>query len=159
MPSFCEIPQIKAASLHHAAINVSYKKYAKSSRSKLQRARCCHVLFYCTSWERPLTFSSSDVSWGWDGVQTTATHQALQLHNVTLTPGDRLCQGWRPGLKWRSAELHNWCRCHSMYGSSTWQCITTTKCDIFQKLSNCSLKSGLDWGPRQRTAAGLSICP
>lgn len=116
------------------------------------------VVVSCSTVHHPLTFSSSGVSWGWDEVQTTATHQALQAQNVTLTPGDRLCQGWCPGLERRSAKLHNWCRCHSMYGSSAWQCITTTKCDIFQKLSNCSLKSGLDWGPRQRTAAGLSIC-
>lgn len=116
------------------------------------------VAVSCSTVHHPLTFSSSGVSWGWDEVQTTATHQALQAQNVTLTPGDRLCQGWCPGLERRSAKLHNWCRCHSMYGSSAWQCITTTKCDIFQKLSNCSLKSGLDWGPRQRTAAGLSIC-
>lgn len=27
------------------------------------------------------------------GFMPTATHQALQVHNVILTPGDRWCQG------------------------------------------------------------------
>lgn len=129
--------------------------------SPLNSKELAVVMLYSTVRHLTIHFLSpaNIVSWGWDKVQTTAPHQALQLHNVTLTPGDRLCQGWCPGLKLRLAKLHYWCPCHSMCGSSAWQCITTTKCDIFQKLSNCSLKSGLDWGPRQRTAAGLSICP
>lgn len=91
--------------------------------SKFRSAGCCRFLFYCTSSRHPLTFSSSDVSWGWDEVQTTATHQALQPQNVTLTPGDRLCQGWCPGLKRRSAKApqlvsmpqHVWLKCLAVH--------------------------------------------
>lgn len=64
--------------------------------------------------------------------QSTSIYQALQAANVILTPGGRWCQGWSPRVRRRSVPLHNWCHCHNVYGSSTWQRILTEKCDIFR---------------------------